>query len=254
MHFPKIPQYIGITDFDTAKQSEKMVSLVPIDSQQSLMVGVMTSYKVLNGEKSSWSKVWLKPDDLYKPFIDHPKAFNTLHWADYEGNTSIGDLITAAELSGENLRAIQLDMIWPDPNLVYSFVKHRRIPVILQVGRKAMEKAGGTARKVSERLDQYGEALGGVLLDMSGGEGIPLDAKFLSPFVRTISKQNQNLRIAVAGGLGPKTLNLVTPLLDEYPRLSIDAQGQLRKSGDSRKPIDWDLASLYLSRALNLFP
>ncbi len=60
--------------------------------------------------------------------------------------------------------------------------------------------------------------------------------------------------IVVAGGLGPYTVRLVEPLLAEFPNISIDAQGQLRESGNALDPIDWDRAETYITRAVALLP
>jgi hypothetical protein len=60
--------------------------------------------------------------------------------------------------------------------------------------------------------------------------------------------------IAIAvGGLGPDTMDVVLPLVAEFPDISIDAQGKLRKSGNALDPIHWDLAAGYLCEAGKIF-
>jgi hypothetical protein len=39
----------------------------------------------------------------------------------------------------------------------------------------------------------------------------------------------------------------------KFPRVSIDAQGKLRPSGDAHDPIDWEMAAEYLKQALVMF-
>lgn len=60
------------------------------------------------------------------------------------------------------------------------------------------------------------------------------------------------LGIVATGGLGPEGIGLVEPLVEEFPDISINAQGRLRPSGSALDPIDWDVAKTYLVRALEL--
>ena len=250
----KLPLYIGITDFENATQVWEMLSIVPIEHRRSLMVGVMTSYKTLNGLPTKWAKVWPPKEDLAYIFVDHPKALNTLHWADYEGKTTKHDLHVAVKFCGENLRAIQLDMIWPDPAFCLYLEHECGIPVVLQIGGDAFEEVDNDVSALLRRLAGYNGTISGVLLDKSMGKGKGLNADFLRPFIKGISREYPDLHIAVAGGLGPDSLHLVRPLMNEFSDLSIDAQGQLRDSGNALDPINWLRAGNYLFEAISMFP
>lgn len=61
------------------------------------------------------------------------------------------------------------------------------------------------------------------------------------------------MALAVAGGLGPDTMELINPIAESFPDISIDAQGKLRPSGNALDPIDWNLAEKYLSRSVAMF-
>lgn len=253
MNPSKTPLYIGVTDFTNANQAGMMLDLVPSEHRYSLMVGTMMSYKVLNGINSKWATApsWCKPGDLSRPFVAHPKAFNTLHWADYDGVTGLGDLNTAVMLSGPNLHALQLDMIWPSHRLVKYFAERHDIPVVLQVGRAAVALAqdlDGIARY----LESYGDSISYALLDMSGGEGKPLDPEATLSRLRFLAPRFPQLRFAVAGGLGPDTLDLLVPIMTEFPDISIDAQGKLRLSGNAMHPLERFLVERYIERAFAL--
>jgi hypothetical protein len=144
-------------------------------------------------------------------------------------------------------------MIWPNPKLVKYIVDTYRIPVILQVNKVAMDRCHSDPGLVSDMLlHMYGTGVSGVLFDKSMGKGEGMDAKFLRRFVEYFSINRPDLHVAVAGGLGPVSLNLVEPLIHSYPVLSFDAQGQLRDSGDSKEPIDWIRADNYVKKAVEL--
>lgn len=253
------PPYIGITDFMSAEQSLAMLKLfsVIIDGKipHKLMIGVMMSYKTLHGLDTKWTPAFPLKERVSGVFVRHPKAFNTLHYADYT-NTDVFDSLTRAiSYGGINIDAIQLDMIWPDPDEVANAVHSSRkaISVILQVGTNAIADAGETPQAVVDRLEPYDGIIDGVLLDKSAGTGTAMNAETLLPFIEAIYQQKPWLKIAVAGGLGPATMHLAEPIIAQYPGMSIDAQGRLRPSGSALDPIDWSLAETYLMNAVSVF-
>ena len=90
-----------------------------------------------------------------------------------------------------------------------------------------------------------------VLLDKSMGMGLGMDAMAMLPFLREISERIPQLQLVVAGGLGPTSLHLLDPVLAEFPRISFDAQGKLRPSGDAlNEPLDWHYVRSYLYQAI----
>jgi len=124
--------------------------------------------------------------------------------------------------------------------------------VILQIGKKAFEEADDDPMEIVRRLEDYSGVIHRVLLDKSVGRGISMDANSLLPFVRIIKEHFPSFGITVARGLGPKSIELVEPLVQEFPDLSIDAQGKLRPSGSALDPIDWKMAGDYLLKGLKL--
>lgn len=237
------------------------------ESIRRLHVGVMMSRKTLFGEPTKWENVFPKPEELQNIFqytddidaLDYRDRISDvmfcLHYADYERPQNLLiDLMCAIERSGNCQTAIQLDMIWPEPAAIASANDFSRnnMEVILQVGKNALEKANNDPREVIERLQDYKTVITHVLLDKSMGKGIGMDAQGLLPFARAIQENFPELGLVVAGGLGPSTMDLVQPILTEFPDVSIDAQGKLRPSGDALDPIDWDLAETYLIEALQL--
>jgi hypothetical protein len=49
-------------------------------------------------------------------------------------------------------------------------------------------------------------------------------------------------------------MELVDPIIQEIPWVSIDAQSKLRPSGSALDPIDWTMARDYIEKASQLFP
>lgn len=246
--------YIGICDFENDSQVRDMLSVWSAkDSSRRLMVGCMASYKSLNGLPTKWSEIWPAKESLSSIFIDDPRVMNCIHYADCEGIDILDNLEKAVAHSGPNLHAVQLDMIWPSPCEIEDF--HRScwdVSIVLQLNFEALCQVNNNEDKLLSKLDEYDGCLDYILLDLSGGKGIPLDAQILLPYVRAISKSLPNIGVSVAGGLGPVKLNGLKPLLEEFPSLSFDAQSKLRQSGSAIDPINWDLARRYLIEAQEL--
>lgn len=251
--------YIGITDFTTREQTLGMLDYFQMVSRfnmpHKLMVGVMMSYKTLNGMETKWSKAFPPNNQIADIFVQHPLALNTLHYADYTNSDVFNSLGRAISLGGIDIDALQLDMVWPHPGDVMNAVhaSRRRVSVILQVGKNAMEEANNDPREVIDRLNDYTDVIDGVLFDKSMGQGKPMDPDVLVDYVAAVYEHIPKLRVAVAGGLGPTTMGIVEPLVSLFPDISIDAQGRLRSSCNALDPIEWNLAEMYLEEAVRLY-
>lgn len=248
------PTYIGITDFDSRARTfeflGKFLAARNPGSTRMLMVGVMMSYKTLNDIPSKWASVWPKKENVADIFFPDPNLMNTLHYADYDGETTRDDITNALRLAGSDIDAFQFDMIWPAPALCEEVKDSLNdVSTILQLNKRAMEVVSNSPSELVLRLREYRELIDYALLDMSMGRGKPMDPVALSITANAILSSSV-FEVSVAGGLGPDTLHLLDELQPLFPRLSIDAQGQLRRSGNSLDPIEWDRAELYMTRAL----
>ena len=249
-----LPRYIGITDVPTAVAARRFGDCMPNWVDAKVMIGVMMSEKTLNQKPTKWAKVFPPKESIAEIFTDHARVLNTLHYADYDGVSKVQDLLRAVSYSGPHLHALQLDMIWPDAKLVFEFKEHHpNIGIVLQVSKVAMKRLPNIGAVFRKILD-YGDSIDTILIDMSMGTGKPMSTKLMRERVSILSSAFPALGIAVAGGLGPFTLNLVEPLLaDRHPIISVDAQGRLRPSGNSKDPLDLEIAEEYLLRAKDLF-
>lgn len=254
----KLRPYIGITDFTNETEVRAMRAAfraahpAGVEPERQLMAGVMMSFKTLHDLPTKWANAWPHRSVLRDIFLPLDQVLNTLHYADFDATTSEDDIVNAVMLCGPHLNAVQFDMIWPDPALLETL--HDRVPhdvrCILQINERAFEEIKNDPDQLLQRLERYAGLHEGILLDKSMGKGKGLDARWLLPFVEALAEWRSDLTIGVAGGLGPDTLDLLNPLEPLFPILSIDAQGQLRKSGNSLDPIDWERAENYVSRAV----
>ncbi len=250
--------YIGICDFMSKDEVFAILDFFGKykSSGIQLMIGTMTSYKVLNNEETRWATVFPRPETLKHIFSSlNPLAINCIHYADYKNNPGLANTLgKVVALCGPALHAIQLDMVWPDHYQLRMFVKKYGIPVVLQVSKKSMEHCSNDPMLVAERIQQdySGGIISHVLLDCSMGKGIPIDIGHMIPYIEAIKTTAPSINIAIAGGLGPETVKEVGPLIQKYD-LSIDAQSKLRSSGNAADPIDWPLAELYIEQAMECY-
>ena len=253
-----IQPYIGITDFTSFWQVQAMLKVfnehLPRGSPRRLHVGVMMSFNTLFGLSTKWKDAF-PPNEAIAGIFSSTDVFNCLHYADYDGDPNLWrSLVRAIACCGASINAVQLDMIWPEPDQIAYGVRSSRkhVEIILQVGRRALDEVRNDPLLLVERLRDYEGVIHRVLLDKSGGKGRGMNAVELLLFERAIREKFPELGIVVAGGLGPETMHLVEPLAKEFPDVSIDAQSRLRPSGDALDPIDWGMAGTYLTRALQL--
>lgn len=213
-----------------------------------LGIGVMMSYKTLNGIETKWSEAFPANSSIRNIWVDDPDAYNVLHYADYANNPLLPNL-EKAMVFAEGCDAIQLDMVWPNPHDLLDFrSSYPDTKIIIQVNSKALERCWGN-REVAGYLQMYGDTIDVALLDMSMGSGRSMDPLLLQELAEQIIETCPHLSIAAAGGLGPETLHLADPLFVTEPALSIDAQSKLRPSGNALDPLDTGYCERYLRGA-----
>lgn len=255
--------YIGICDFMNFGQVQEMLyvfkSNLPEGMNRKLMVGVMMSYKTLHNLSTKWSKAFPDKDDIATIF-GSDEVYNCLHYVvnELDDRELWRDIaIAISHYSGIGIHAIQLDRaIWPDPGQIANGLHTARcqddVEVILQINGATLDMAGNQPSELVEKLRDYEGVIHRVLLDKSMGRGFPLNPEELAPYIRAIMQDLPWLRVSVAGGLGPDTIDVIEPLAKEFPDLSIDAQSRLRPSGNAMDPINWDMAGSYLIKALKI--
>lgn len=151
------------------------------------------------------------------------------------------------------LNAIQFDMLpWHEDTSLLPFVEQVKnetgLTVLLQAHGESMRQLGPD--KIVRELGRYAHALDYVLFDASHGKGVRMNADALKPFLHAgyNSDELAHTGFSVAGGLNAEVVRQDLPdLLQDYPDISWDAEGQLHPvRDDGTRPVDMNLATRYL--------
>ena len=156
------------------------------------------------------------------------------------------------------LQAIQFDMLpWHKNTAMWSFledVKDQGVEVFLQAHKNAMETLG--PRDTIRLLGHYAGLIDYVLFDSSHGTGTRLDTSTLEPFVAESYDQFDLsvTGIAIAGGLNSEVVREDLPqLVNKYPNLSWDAEGQLHPVNEvGKRPLDLSITQDYLNASTEI--
>ena len=248
--------YIGVTGFTKKEEVSSALSVFPKNYDRELMVGVCATWKSLRylPIKPKWQKQTPSPLAINELFLEDSRVLNLVHYSTEEGQerSILNDMVKIHNLAGWHFHGFQLNIAWPEVRILdeYRNAVGYKYRVVLQIGQKAVEMAGGTPESVADKFEQYAEFIDDVLLDPSGGQGKSFDTERTREFLTEIRKRKYGIGLGVAGGLGPDTLNLVEPLIADFPNLNIDAQGKLR---NSENDLDVEAMKTYLVKAVKMF-
>lgn len=127
-------------------------------------------------------------------------------------------------------RAIQLNIVWPDVAHVNKIKeKHPGMQIVFQASQKVLD--GKTPDELAAGIKAYGDAISYVLIDPSGGRGMPFDLESSVAIYSELKNQCPNLIVGFAGGFTGE--NVAPRLRDILQRIGasdfcIDAEGGLR--------------------------
>lgn len=240
--------YIGVTGFMTAAEVTAAVAAfdaLPNPSRRVLMVGVLASSKTLRDEQNRWPNRYPKVGEIARLLSPHRRVLNLIHYATDDKQTLSDQLERLMLLGGRNLDGFQLNMSWPEPR---SLEVVRGMRVVLQLNRRSLAVHDNNPGAVANALDAYMPYITDVLLDGSGGLGVPIDVESAATYVRAIGARHRELGLGVAGGLSHEGLDRIQPLMDEFPWLSFDAEGRLRTPAPE-DTLDLELTRRYIAKA-----
>lgn len=240
--------YIGVTGFMTEAEVTAAVAAfdaLPNPRQRVLMVGVLASSKTLRGEQNRWPNRYPRVGEIAGLLSPHRWVLNLIHYATDDKQTLGDQLEQLMLLGGRNLDGFQLNMSWPDP---HSLGVVRGTRVVLQLNPGSLAVHDNNPEAVASALDAYIPCITDVLLDASGGLGVPIDVETAATYVRAIGARHRELGIGVAGGLSHASLDRIQPLMDEFPRLSFDAEGRLRTPAPE-DTLDLELMRHYIAKS-----
>ena len=247
--------YIGITGFMKASEVSAVLDSVPAGGERMVMVGVLASSETIRGVKNSRPRRYPKPSRIGKIFQLHPRVLNLIHFNTKTKNPEAiyEEMARARNLAGAHCHGFQLNIAWPGTDVLMRVLGEmpKSTIIVLQVGARAFDMIGNSPKRLADKIEsEYGGLIHYVLMDASGGKGLALDAEVLRPYLRALAVKRLPIGLGVAGGLSPVTLDLVQPLVDEFPELSLDAEGKLRDENDD---LNVSCAISYLARANALF-
>ncbi len=254
-----VSPYISITGYRTLDDVQRMLAVFQKEGGpqlgRKLAVGVMISRKTMRGIPTKWASIFVPKEQIATIFASHRDVLNVLHYADFTDTNVSECLIDALALGGEHVNALQLDMTWPSPNDLQRVSEaYPHIEIVLQVGKRAQDACDNDVERIAQRIDSYGDLIHRVLIDDSMGYGKPMDWEKLLRMYRVVRAACQNrsepIGIVAAGGLGPDTMDCVGLLPQNFSDISFDAEGQIRSSGSSRDPAEWDRGERYIRAAI----
>lgn len=250
----KVP-YIGVTDFTTQQQVETAKKLFRFGGRR-LRVGAMMSYKTLHSlpTKLGWDRVWLNEEQLNKLFVRDQDIFNVLCYRDittYQKTTK-EDLFEAVRRAGKGVDGIQLDMLLPHVDLVEELKnKFPNLEVIVLVQHLALQKVKGDQSIIRRYLAEYKERGADYLaFNMILEKGRQLPMPSVLNFLLLCQEYFDPTSLAVTGGLGPYSLQLLDGIIRRHPHISWDAQERLRESGNLHDRIEMRRVMMYLDHSI----
>lgn len=244
------PPYIGVTGFISREEVSAAIEALdglPNWSTRMLMVGVLASSKTLCGETNKWPMRYPSIRDIARLFPPHRRTVNLIHYATDDQHTLCEQLAQLMELGGRYLDGFQLNVTWPEPNSI-DIGNGKR--VVLQLNRRALGESNNNPENVAKQLDHYTSFITDVLIDASGGRGLPMDVEVTEQYMRAISARHRELGIGVAGGLSHEGMGRLRMLADKFPNMSVDAEGRLRTHDDH---LNIEGMTKYISVADGLF-
>jgi phosphoribosylanthranilate isomerase len=227
--------YIGVTGFTKPEQVVAALASVPRCPSRLLMVGVLASYKTLQGEPAGNPRRYPACEDIAGIFNDDWRTLNLIHYNSRNPNEIVSQLREALEWGGQYCDGIQINIPWPDEHVVGAL--RRRFAdkkIVLQVNQQAMQECETNAELVARRVSVlYGDNIDYVLIDPSGGTGATLEPVSVASYLYELGlirdKRKQSFELIVAGGLCSHNLNhLLTPLRRVMPEVGIDVESGVR--------------------------
>jgi hypothetical protein len=241
--------YIGVTGFMSSAEVEAVLGVVPEKSRYSLMVGVLASRATLRGELGKWPGRYPNVKNIKDIFVPSPKAVNLIHFAIVDRLSLSDQLKELAAIAGPCLHGFQLNIVWPNPRDL-AVIAGRNMRVVLQIGAKALGQSM-LPLTFREFIGAYDGLITDILIDPSGGTGLPFNIETTRARLSIIREYFPHLGFGVGGGLSWETIDAIAPLVSEFPGLSIDAEGRLRTPQPEDK-LDVERAKQYVTRAVQI--
>ncbi|MEA3329987.1 MAG: hypothetical protein U9Q06_04560 [Nanoarchaeota archaeon] len=229
--------YIGITGPVNVQETKDICKEFSeagysMESPHIPMLGFLVSYKTLNGQTTQ--------NRRYPPANSLPELLRAtdgqvltmVHYNSKETDTlpnQVAEIFNGVYENGL-CRAIQLNIVWPNISQVARIKEqHPEMQVVFQASHKAM--GGKTPNQIAKGVKNYGNSISYVLIDPSGGRGVPFDLESSVAIYSELREQCPDLTIGFAGGftgenVAPRLRKILKQI--EEDKFCIDAEGGLR--------------------------
>jgi hypothetical protein len=246
-------RHVGITGFMTRAEVDAALAALP--PGLTLMIGVLVSEKTLRGERNRWWRRYPRVEDIAGIFSDDPRCLNLIHYcADEPPSWEV--LCKLVDAGGLELDGFQFNGAYPDEYTLRAlkdawptyYGDKKRPPgatVVLQV---RPDGGPGTMDRLRDTIDAMPDCDVHVLIDGSGGRGIPIHPDVADAWGMMIRGHFGNdVGLAFAGGLDADYLPRIAAEVRSYGA-SIDAEGRLR-DGDEGGDLNMEKVQAYLAAA-----
>ena len=245
--------YVGITGFMSSGEVCQALSVCPTLFNRKIMIGVLASYKTMQGIQNKWPNRYPAIDQIANIFLEDSRTLNLIHYHTQEMGTLLDQLIEMTKIGGKNLHGLQLNIAWPSPNILINYRKiYPEKKIVLQINRLALEQIDHSSENLVRKLAEYEGIIDYILLDTSGGYGRQFDLEKYLYYLLELKDKDLDIGIGIAGGLNATTLEIVRALISigKISHLSIDAEGKLRTIDDH---LDLEAVEKYLRKASDIF-
>lgn len=197
------------------------------------MLGFLVSYKTLNKQPTQ-NRRYPQANSLPELLrATNGQVLTMVHYNSKEINTlsnQVAQIFNGIYNDGL-CSAVQLNIEWPDIGQVSKIKEqHPDMQIVFQASHKAMD--GKTPNQITKGIQEYGNSINYVLIDPSGGRGMPFDLESSVAIYSELRSQCSDLTIGFAGGFtGDNVANQVKKILqrvDPENSFCIDAEGGLR--------------------------
>lgn len=226
----RAPQYFGVAGTTTPDEVSQLVGFLDVlgmPDHVRFMNGPLVSFKTLNekepGNPRRYPPVSLLPSLL----IDDPRVINIVHYNSRKPDL-YSQLIKLIKIS-PLIHGVQLNIADPDLDDLIRFKReHPDVLVVLQLGLRVFSSCNNDVFELIRYVRHYEEVVDYALLDLSGGEGIPVDLSVADTYVREMSWQDTPVVTGVTGGLRSDTVLKLTGLLERDTSLCWDVESGVR--------------------------
>lgn len=229
--------YIGITGPVNIQETKDICrefseAGYSMESPHIPMLGFLVSYGTLNGQaiqNRRYPPVNTLPELLQ---ATQGQVLTMIHYNSNKTDSLSDQVSQIFEGIYENglCRALQLNIVWPDISQVARIKEqYPDMEIVFQASQKAMD--GKTPSQIAQGIKDYGDSISYVLIDPSGGRGVPFDLESSLPLYLELRKQCPYLTLGLAGGFtGENVAPRVKEILQQIgeSNFCIDSEGGLR--------------------------